>query len=704
MVGLGAGLLSLALIWMALAQTTVAGPTSPLSGEYVPGEVIVRWEEGVEGAEAETLISEAGLYLLEELEGAGLARLAVPEGQEGEFIQRLSQDPRVAYAEPNYLVHACGIPNDPHWSYQWNMPIVHAPAAWDITTGTSQVVVAFIDTGIDQGHLEFAGRVLPGYDYVNGDTDPEDDNGHGTHAAGIASAQGNNGLGVAGMNWGLRILPLKVLDQDGNGTYSDMVNAIYYATNQGARILNLSLGGPEPSQSLYGAVIYATRAGALVFAAAGNQGGSVLYPAAYAEAIAVAATDHQDERASYSNYGPSVDIAAPGGTAGVSIYSTWLAGGYGYNYGTSMATPHVSGLAGLIWSVDPSLSASEVWMLIRDSAEKVGSYPYSGGRNDYLGYGRIHAAAAVRRTDPPVLQVSPHELFFLMDDTWTPGAQGIEIGNGSQHGPLAWEATVTGGPKWVEALPPLNGTVTAGISHTLWITLDRSQLSHGEHTGRVRISSSTPDVEGSPQGVWVRLTYVSQLEHLYLPLAANNPPESQGYDWLDAATGGTAITLGDDDVAQVPLPFPFTFYGQTYSSIWVSANGFASFGTGYGGPPHYNNHCIPNPTVPNNAIYAFWDDLNPSLEGGVYYKAFGPDTFVIEWEDVPKYGSVSRETFEIVLKSDGRIKLQYKDVGSVDSNTIGVENNAGTLAQQYLCNGVGGMLQNETAVWFESTP
>ncbi|MGQ9584727.1 MAG: S8 family peptidase [Anaerolineae bacterium] len=699
---LAAGLLLLALMW---AVGVTAAPSVP--GKYVPGEILVKWREEAGSAAGKALLSEAGLYLLEELEEAQLARVAVPVGEEEETIQRLSQDPRVAYAEPNYLAHACGAPNDPYWVHQWNMVQVQAPGAWDFVTGTAQVVVALIDTGVDQDHPDLAGRILPGWDYFNGDSDPEDDNGHGTHVAGIAAARGNNGRGVAGVNWELRLLPLKVLDQYGqNATYYNIASAIYYALNQGARVLNLSLGGAEDSTTLHEAVTYAANTGALVIAAAGNQGGQVLYPAAYPEAIAVAATNYWDQRPSYSNYGPEVDIAAPGGDSSLTIFSTLMGGGYGYaaSPGTSWAVPHVSGLAGLVWAANPTLSASEVWGIIRDTAEKVGGYPYTGGRNDYLGYGRIRAAGAIRRADPPILQVGPQELRFVMDDAWTPAAQGIHIANASRYLPLTWEAAVTGGPKWVTALPPLSGTLHAGETHTLPVAVDRARISYGKHTGRVRVQSSTPEVVGSPQGVWVYLTYVPRLTHLYLPLMTANPPPPEGYEWLDATVGGVAITLGDDDAAQVRLPFPFPFYGQTYTSIWVSANGFASFGAGYGGPPYYSNHCLPNPSAPNNAIYAFWDDLDPSLEGGVYYKAFGPDTFVIEWEDVPKYGSASRQTFEFVLRADGRIKLQYKDVGDIGMSTIGVENSTGTKAQQYLCNGVGGVLQNQMAIWFESEP
>ncbi|MBC7224678.1 MAG: S8 family serine peptidase, partial [Anaerolineae bacterium] len=285
----------LALLWAGLGAAASAGPQAPRAGGRVPGQVIVRWREGVPQMEAEELLAASGARILREVKDANLALVAVPEEEQDRLLRTLADDPRVAYAEPNHWLYACGVPNDPHWNRQWNMTQIQAPGAWDVVTGTQQVVIALVDTGVDQDHPEFAGRVLPGYDYVNGDADPEDDNGHGTHAAGIALARGNNALGVAGVNWNARLLPLKVLDATGRGTYFDTVSAIYYATNQGARIVSLSLGGSDPSQSLHDAVVHATQSGALVFAAVGNDGGPVLYPAAYEEAIAVAATSPWDE-------------------------------------------------------------------------------------------------------------------------------------------------------------------------------------------------------------------------------------------------------------------------------------------------------------------------------------------------------------------------------------------------------------------------
>ena len=221
----------------------------------------------------------------------------------------------------------------------------------------------------------------------------QDDNGHGTHVAGIAAAATNNGIGVAGVAWGAQIMPVKVLDEYGSGWLSDVAAGIVYASDQGAKIINVSLGGSTLSQTLCDAVAYASQTtGALVVAAAGNTGGAVLYPAACDHVLAVAATDRADQRAYFSNLGPQVDLAAPG----VDIYSTWYqsglqASGYFTKSGTSMATPQVAGVAALVWSRWPTWTPDQVAQRLLDTALDLGE----PGWDAYTGWGRLDAAAAV---------------------------------------------------------------------------------------------------------------------------------------------------------------------------------------------------------------------------------------------------------------------------------------------------------------------
>ena len=303
------------------------------------------------------------------------------------------------------------VPNDEYYqTYQWNLKMVNAEAAWAQSKGDN-VIIAIVDTGIDSGHPEFAGKLVNGYDFVNDDSDPDDEDGHGTHVAGIAAAMTNNNEGVAGMGWNALIMPLKVFDNSGFASDSDVAAAIRYAADNGAKIINLSLGGPNDSQTIRDAIQYASSKGVLVIAASGNEyknNNPTIYPAAIPEVLAVAAVDDQQQHASYSSAGAYVDVAAPGGdptdqfdsTVTHWIWSTYprtMAGipklGYNAEAGTSQATPLVSGLAALIWSKNPSLSASQVASIIINTVTDLGA----PGKDDFFGYGLVNAGAAVQQ-------------------------------------------------------------------------------------------------------------------------------------------------------------------------------------------------------------------------------------------------------------------------------------------------------------------
>jgi subtilisin family serine protease len=346
----------------------------------------------------------------------GWVRLQVSASASSDLQAELSRDARVLAVEVERRLHAAMVPNDPHWGSQWGPAKVNAPLAWDATTGSDDLVVAVLDSGVDVDHPDLVGQLwvnageIAGngldddgngkIDDINGwrfyhrsDNTPAEDNDiddqyrHGTHVSGIVAAAGNNGVGVAGMAWGCRLMTVRVLDAVGRGWYSDVAAGIVYAVDNGARIINLSLGGSEGDDMLGDAVAYADAHGVLVVAAAGNiEYGAyeVLYPAAYDAAVAVAATTSTDTRAYFSRYGPQVDIAAPGST----IYSTHVGGGYRYDSGTSMATPHVSGLAALIWSYQPTLPITDVKQLMVDTAVDI-NVP---GWDQYTGWGRIDAA------------------------------------------------------------------------------------------------------------------------------------------------------------------------------------------------------------------------------------------------------------------------------------------------------------------------
>jgi subtilisin family serine protease len=302
------------------------------------------------------------------------------------------------------------LPNDPGFSLQWGLhntgqsggkvdADIDAPEAWGMSTGSSTVRIGVIDSGVAMTHPEFSGRLVDGYDFVGDDTYPNDGHGHGTHVTGIAAARGNNGLGVAGVAWDVRIIPIRVLDSSGSGNSGDVISGIFYALSKGARVINLSLGGVQYNQSMQDAVTYVTSRGALVVAAAGNCGDSnylnngctyinqPFYPAAYKNVLAVAATTRWDSRSSFSTQGSQIDVAAPGST----IYSTLLNSSYGFYDGTSQATPFVSGLAALIYSRYPAYTPDQVARAITAHADDLGAV----GWDSSFGCGRINAARSL---------------------------------------------------------------------------------------------------------------------------------------------------------------------------------------------------------------------------------------------------------------------------------------------------------------------
>lgn len=387
--------------------------------EFAPGQIVIKFASA-EPAEMSVAAFEAS-QAVEALQVLGGSRLrtikedprlqlwSVPQGKELELASAMSAHAGVVYAEPNSVYRADVVPNDPGYPNQWAHPKINSPAAWDVTTGSNTIVIAVIDTGIDLTHPEFSGKLVTGYDFYWYDTTPDDENGHGTHVAGIAAASTNNSTGVAGMSWGAKIMPIKALGADGSGYNFDITSGILYAKNNGADIINLSLGGSTNDGAMQDAVNQAHAAGALVVAAMGNANtSSPAYPAAFNNVMAVSATAPDDSRASYSNYGPHVDIAAPGGQMGYlhdpdGIYSTmptynaYLYTQYGYskNYdylqGTSQATPYVAGLAALIWSASPGLSNDQVQSVIQNTAVDLGA----AGWDNIFGWGRINAGAAL---------------------------------------------------------------------------------------------------------------------------------------------------------------------------------------------------------------------------------------------------------------------------------------------------------------------
>ena len=264
------------------ATAFVTETATPVEEDAAVTQVLVKISPSARVSRVQNRLAPFGCVIAqEELGRLGVILLEIPASGMDERLRELQAVTGVAFVEPNYLVQALDvIPNDPGWGSQYGLTAIRAPQGWELSSGSSSVTIAIIDSGVDLSHADLAGKITAGYDFVNNDDTPQDDFGHGTHVAGIAAALGNNGTGVAGVSWGARVMPLKVLSSTGSGTYANVAAAIVWAADHGAQVINLSLGGVSPSATLEAAVVYAYNKGMLLVAASGNTGSSqVLYPA-----------------------------------------------------------------------------------------------------------------------------------------------------------------------------------------------------------------------------------------------------------------------------------------------------------------------------------------------------------------------------------------------------------------------------------------
>ena len=415
--------------------------------EYVQGEFIVKFKPDIGKNKIAEINSKNGASI--KRAGPHFMKLNVPQGRTvSQMVESYNRNPNVEYAEPNYIAHTHMVPDDEYYGYQWHLDTsednltlhgtngggINIEPAWDIATGTG-VIVAVIDTGVAyKNHQEYiynpAGKIrqvityaqapdlantnfVLGYDFVNDDAYPNDDEGHGTHVAGTIAQSTNNGIGTAGVAFDCSIMPIKVLDKGGSGTYVDIVNGIRYAADNNADVISMSLGGTSTSDTLEAALAYAYNKGVTIVCSAGNDGAGALpsYPAAYDDyCIAVGATRYDENVSYYSTTGNYVDIAAPGGDTNVdqngdgygdgvlqqTFYGDYTNFNYYFYQGTSMAAPHVSGMAALLISngvTDPDN--------IREAMQSTAEDKGPDGWDRAYGWGIVDAYAALEFEQGP---------------------------------------------------------------------------------------------------------------------------------------------------------------------------------------------------------------------------------------------------------------------------------------------------------------
>lgn len=400
--------------WAAPGRPARPGRTE----RYARGRLLLKIRPDASLLHARNLLAAYGLKETRRMGQIGVVEAAVPGNVEvEEAVAALRRNPDIEYAEPDFRTRLDTTPNDEYFSRQYalynagnklNLPgsptgksraDVHATAAWEETKGAAEVVIAVIDTGVDYDHPDLKAKVVSnGRNFITGEGDAADDHGHGTHVAGIIAADTNNGQGIAGVAWNCRVLPLKAIDKDGEGFYGPLIDAILWASDNGASVINMSLGGDESADALRDALRYAVNRKIVCVASAGNDGVDVDYPAAYDEyVLAVAATDYNDARPDWSSPGSQVDVAAPGVQI-LSTLPTWYWGPgslpYGYADGTSQAAPHVAGLAALLKGLRPWLTAKEIMQVIRFTADDVNADGHPGA-DTFIGYGRVNMERAL---------------------------------------------------------------------------------------------------------------------------------------------------------------------------------------------------------------------------------------------------------------------------------------------------------------------
>jgi len=507
--------------------------TNPSKNLFVPGEIIVKFKEKTEITQlsvnnqmsiginsVDKLNVKYGVLSAERISKesnsllSNVYKFTVPKDSDiRSIINEYSNDPNVEYVEPNYIVFLNSIPNDPLFNKQWGLhntgqtggvvdADIDAPEAWDIATGSSDVTIAVIDSGIDYNHPDLKGNIwrnndeiagngfdddfngfiddVIGWDFIRNTNDPKDDFGHGTHCSGIIGAVGNNGIGVSGVCWDCSIMPVKVFSENGQSSIGVLYRGINYAVDNGAKIISMSWGYSGDSKLIEDALQNAYSKGVVLVASAGNSNSQIpSAPAKFDYVIGVAATDKNNTRAIFSNYGNWVDVAAPG----VDVYSTMptyhvllndydCTPNYSNMSGTSMSAPCVAGVVGLILSKNPGMKQDEIKTLIQSGVSKVNSNKYIGTGNTNLFYCAQNDTVPIVNLDFLLDQIQVEGFFVVKGSAYGDTFQEYSISVGSGIYPDSWDL------KWTSNIPVKNNNL---------YSLDTKSLKDGLYTLKLEV-------------------------------------------------------------------------------------------------------------------------------------------------------------------------------------------------------------------------
>lgn len=492
----------------------------PLDPSYVANRLLLRFRAGTSAERQARVLAAAGVEVARRVPQIGLVIVRVSPARRDAALASLDASPLVANVEKDALVHVLDtVPNDSDWSLQWGLRKLGLPSVWDRARGSKSVIIAVLDTGVDPRQPDLRRGLLPGFDLVNNDADPSDDHGHGTAVAGVIAARTNNAAGMAGVCWACSILPVKVLTADGSGDLALVAAGVVKAVDAGAHIINLSLGGPGDDQALDDAVAYAVRNGALVVAAAGNNGvDTPFFPASAPGVISVAATNESDRLYTWSNYGSWVAIAAPGCNV-----ATLRNSAFGTFCGTSSAAPIVSGLLGLAVAARPFASRDQIVTALEGT-----TVPMGAG----VARGRVDPRAMLAALVKPKVSTSSVETaevalpYVLLSPVVGVGAgsraRGARLAAPLQVGPLTDETVAFGFSLQERTSQPLVGAINR-LRRTRGLTavrvspeLSRAAVAHVRTLASGGLFSHDWE-DGTPFATWIQRYY---------------PPLPGGISWL----------------------------------------------------------------------------------------------------------------------------------------------------------------------------
>ena len=582
--------------------------------DHVPGRLLAIPKQGADAARVAATLAGHRAKIHHQIASLGIQVLDVPEESSAPVIESLKNSGLFEIVERDYYAHTAAattvVPNDTSYSNQWYLPQISAPQAWAISTGSASVVVAVVDSGVDGAHHDLASKLAPGWNFLTSSSTTTDALGHGTAVAGVVAAASNNGAGIAGVSWNSRIMPLVVVDTTGYASYSNIAAAIQYAADNGASVVNVSLGGTSSSSVLQSAVDYAWSKNVVVFAAAMNDSNtSPSYPAACNHAVAVSATDSTDALATYSNYGSWIALSAPGSN----IFTTTVGGGYGYWYGTSFASPIATGVAALALAVNPTLTAPALVTLLEQNSDDLGA----AGFDSYFGWGRVNAFKAVTAAQPhPVVTTAPLTASLTAGQaqqftatvtgttntavTWSLNpAVGSISSTGLYTAPASFAQTQT-----VTVIATGTGGITASSTVTLTpITLSLSPKTASLSAGQTQQFTATVTGSANTIVTWSISPQVGTISSLGLYTAPTTVSSAQT---VTVTASGASGVAGSSTVSIAPTvtsnagtsftPIRVNAGGASYTDTtgltWAADYGFT------GGNTWFNAGTVPNNPAP----------------------------------------------------------------------------------------------------------